>query len=127
MNELNKVKKTKKDMSLAKYQKTLLEVGSKVFERDICNRLNQKFYEIRKSVDKKYDYFEEMIDSIEEKEKKIIKKINTQQNFFKRIMINNNRTNWIYGINSKIDFFPKVRFFPTPKNLLNNDQRNNYS
>ena len=127
MNELNKIKKTKKDMSLAKYQKTLLEVGNKVFERDICNKLNQKFYEIRKSVEKKYDYFEELIDSIEEREKKIIKKINTQQNFFKRIMVNNNKSNWIYGMNNKIDFFPKVKFYPTPKTLLNYDQRNNYS
>ena len=127
MNELNKTKKTKKDMSLAKYQKALLEVGSKAFERDICNKLNQKFYEIRKSAEKKYDYFEELIDSIEEKEKKIIRKINTQQNFFKKIMVNNNKSSLVYSINTKMDFFPKIKFYPTPKNLLNNNQRNIFS
>ena len=109
-------------MSLIQYQKKLLEVGSKVLDRDICNKLNQKFYEISKSIDNKYDFFGGLIDNIEEKEKKIIRKINTQQNFFKKVMVNNNRANWIYGMSNKIDYFPKVKFYPTPKYLLYNNK-----
>ena len=107
-------------MSLVKYQKALLEIGSKVLNRDSSNKLNLKFIEIRKSTEKKYDYLEKEIIKIEEKEKKIIKKINTQQNFFKRIMVNNNKSNWIYGQNKKFDFFPEINFYPIPKYLFNN-------
>ena len=122
LSEINKVKKLKNDMTLVKYQNTLMEVGSKGLDRDIRNKLNQKFYEIRKSTEKKYDYFEKVIDTIEEKERKIIRKINTQQNFFKKIMVDNNKSNWIYGAGNKIDFFPKIKFYPTPKFLLYNYQ-----
>ena len=123
INEINKVKKLKNDMNLIQYQKTLMEVGSQVLDRDICNKLNKKFYDIRKSTEKTYHYFVGIIDTIEEKEKKIIRKINTQQNFFKKVMVNNNRANWIYGMNNKIDFFPEVKFYPTPKFLLYNEQK----
>ena len=119
LNQLNQVKKLKNDMSLVKYQKALLEIGSKVLNRDLSSKLNLKFIEIRKSTEKKYDYLEKEIIKIEEKEKKIIKKINTQQNFFKKIMVNNNKSNWIYGQNKKIDYFPEINFIPLSKYLFN--------
>ena len=121
LNQLNQVKQLKNDMSLIKYQRALLEIGSKVLNRDLSNKLNLKFIEIRKSSEKKYNYLEKEIIKIEEKEKKIIKKINTQQNFFKRIMINNNKSNWIYGQNKKIDYFPEINFIPIPRYLLYNN------
>jgi len=122
MTQLNQIKKLKNDMPLIKYQKTLLDVGSQVLDRDMNNKLNQKFFEIRKVTEKKYDYFEFFINSIEDKEKKIIKKINTQQNFFKRIMVNHNKSKFIYGTSNKVDFFPEIKFYPTPKHLFNNSQ-----
>lgn len=122
MTQLNEIKKLKNDMPLIKYQKTLLDVGSQVLDRDMNNKLNQKFFEIRKATEKKYDYFESFINSIEDKEKKIIKKINTQQNFFKRIMVNHNKSKLIYGTSNKVDFFPEIKFYPTPKHLLYNNQ-----
>ena len=121
LTQLNKVKKLKNNMSLAKYQKTLFDVGSQVLNRDLTYKLNLKFSEIRRSTEKKYDYFEGEIDSIEEKEKKIIKKINTQQNFFKNIMVKNNKSKWVYGISKKVDFFPNINFYPTPRYLLYNN------
>ena len=121
LTKLNEVKKQKNDMTLMKYQNRLLEVGSKVLKRDVREKLNEKFIEIRKITEKKYDYFERALDSIEDEEKEIIKKINTQQNFFKRIMINNNKEKLIFGLTKKHDFFPKIKFYPTPKNLLYNN------
>lgn len=121
LTKLNEVKKQKNDMTLMKYQNRLLEVGSKVLKRDVREKLNKKFIEIRKVTEKKYDYFERALDSIEDEEKEIIKKINTQQNFFKRTMINNNKEKLIYGLTKKHDFFPKIKFYPTPRNLLYNN------
>ena len=121
LTKLNEVKKQKNDMTLMKYQNRLLEVGSKVLKRDVREKLNEKFIEIRKITEKKYDYFERALDSIEDEEKEIINKINTQQNFFKRIMINNNKEKLIFGLTKKHDFFPKIKFYPTPKNLLYNN------
>jgi hypothetical protein len=121
LTKLNEVKKQKNDMSLLNYQNRLLEVGSKVLKRDVREKLNKKFIEIRKVTEKKYDYFERALDSIEDQEKEIINRINTQQNFFKRIMINNNKENLIYGLTKKHDFFPKIKFYPTPKYLLYNN------
>ena len=120
LKQLNKVKKLKNEMNLFSYQNTLLDVGSKLLERDVREKLNEQFIQIRKSTEKKYDYFEDEIDVIESKEKKIISNINTQQNFFKKIMIENNRSSLIYGLTNKHDNFPKIRFYPTPKNLLYN-------
>ena len=122
MSQLDKVKKQKKDMSLIKYQKTLLDLGNQIFDREINNKLNQKFLEIRKATEKRYDYFEKVIDSIEDREKTIIRQINTQQNFFKRIMINNNKSNLIYGVSNKIDFFPDIKFHRAHRHLLNINQ-----
>ena len=120
LKQLNKVKKLKNEMNLMTYQNTLLDVGSKLLERDVRQKLNEQFIEIRRSTEKQYDYFEDEIDTIESKEKKIISKINTQQNFFKKIMIENNKSSLIYGVTNKHDNFPKIRFYPTPKNLLYN-------
>ena len=121
LTKLNEVKKQKNDMSLLNYQNRLLEVGSKVLKRDVREKLNKKFIEIRKVTEKKYDYFERALDSIEDQEKEIINRINTQQNFFKRIMIENNKESLIYGLTKKHDFFPRIKFYPTPKNLLYNN------
>ena len=121
LTKLNEVKKQKNEMTLMNYQNRLLEVGSKVLKRDVREKLNKKFIEIRKITEKNYDYFERVLDSIEDEEKEIINKINTQQNFFKRIMINNNKENLIYGLTKKHDFFPKIKFYPTPKYLLYNN------
>ena len=115
ISQLDKIKKLKNDMSLIKYQKTLLDLGNKIFDREINNKLNQKFIEIRKATEKKYDYLEKEIDLIEDREKTIIRQINTQQNFFKRIMINNNKSNLIYGVSNKIDFFPNIKFHHTQR------------
>ena len=120
LTELDEVKKLKNDMSLLNYQKSLLDVGGKVLNRELNSKLSQKFFEIRKSTEIKIEYFENIIDSIENKEKKIIRKINKQQNFFKKIMVNNNKANLVYGINRKIDLFPQIKFYPTPKYLLSN-------
>ena len=57
LTKLNEVKKQKNDMTLMKYQNRLLEVGSKVLKRDVREKLNEKFIEIRKITEKKYDYF----------------------------------------------------------------------
>ena len=120
LTELDEVKKLKNDMSLMNYQKTLLDVGGKVLNRELNDKLTQKFFEIRKSTETKIEYFENIIDDIEDKEKKIIKKINTQQNYFKKTMVDNNKGRWIYGMSNKVDFFPQIKFYPTPKYLLAN-------
>ena len=122
MTQLNKVKKLKNDMNLVRYQNTLMDVGSKVLKRDAREKLNEQFIQIRKSTEKKYHCFEEEIESIERKEKKIIFKINTQQSFFKKIMIENNKSSLIYGITNKHDNFPRIRFYPTPRKLLYNSK-----
>jgi hypothetical protein len=121
LKKLNEVKKQKNDMNLMNYQNRLLEVGSKVLKRDVREKLNAKFIEIRKVTEKKYDYFERALDAIEDQEKEIINRINTQQNFFKKIMIDNNKERMIYGLTKKHDFFPRIKFYPTPKNLLYNN------
>lgn len=90
MSIIENTKKLKGNMSLFKYQNLLMNVGTKNLNRETREKLNNKFVTLRTFSDKGYNLLNESLESIEKKEKKIIDSINTQQNYYKRKMKENN-------------------------------------
>lgn len=84
MDQIESTKKLKESMSLCKYQNLLLEVGTKNLNKEIRDKLNDKFISLRKFTEKPYALFRQSLDKIENKEKEIIESINTKQDFYKK-------------------------------------------
>ena len=90
INKIEDTKKLKGGMSLLKYQNLLMDVGTKNLNREDKQKLNNKFRTLRIFSDKSYNLLRDTLESIEKDEKKIIDSINTQQNYYKRKMRENN-------------------------------------
>lgn len=110
INKIESTKKLKGNMSLLKYQNLLMDVGSKNLNRETKQKLNNKFRTLRVFSDKSYNLLRDSLEKIERKEKKIIDSINTQQNYYKRKMKENN----FYTISNKRHFglvsLPNLKF-----------------
>jgi len=110
MNQIESTKKLKESMSLYKYQNLLLEVGSQNLNKEIRDKLNDKFISLRKFTEKPYALFRQCLDKIENREKEIIESINTKQDFYKQKM-KEKKYKTIY-ISRSMDYkeLPNIRF-----------------
>ena len=118
MDQIESTKKLKESMSLYKYQNLLLEVGSQNLNKEIKDKLNDKFISLRKFTEKPYALFRQCLDKIENREKEIIKSINTKQNFYKKKM-KEKKYRTIY-ISRSMDYreLPNIRFLKQNKPKL---------
>lgn len=115
LDEINKTKKLKFKMSLNRYQNLLLDVGSKNLPRETRDKLNDKFVSLRKSIDKAYVLFRDSLDKIEDEEKDIIDSINTQQDFYKKKMMENKYYTLAMSINLDDKTLPNLKLLKVRK------------
>jgi hypothetical protein len=115
MDQIENTKKLKESMSLYKYQNLLLEVGSQNLNKEIRDKLNDKFVSLRKFTQKPYALFRQCLDKIENREKEIIQSINTKQDFYKKKM-KEKKYRTIY-ISRSMDYkeLPNIRFLKQNK------------
>ena len=118
MDQIESTKKLKESMSLYKYQNLLLEVGSQNLNKEIRDKLNDKFVSLRKFTQKPYALFRQCLDKIENREKEIINSINTKQDFYKKKM-KEKKYRTIY-ISRSMDYreLPNIRFLKHRKPKL---------
>ena len=102
-------------MSLNRYQNLLLDVGSKNLPRETRDKLNDKFVSLRKSIDKAYVLFRDSLDKIEDEEKDIIDSINTQQDFYKKKMMENKYYTLAMSINLDDKTLPNLKLLKVRK------------
>ena len=98
LNKIELTKKLKNSFSLLKYQNLLLDV-SKNLDWDSRVKLTNKFTNLRNKISKEYELLRKSVRDIENKEKKIIEKVNRQQDNFKKNMRENNYYCMTIGMN----------------------------
>ena len=109
--KIEDTKKLKYNMSLLKYQNLLMNVGTKNLNLETKQKLHNKFKSLRSMSNRKYSLFQEYLQMIEEKEEKIIKSINTQQDFYKKEM-KKSRYNTFSATRIVNDFgLPNLKFY----------------
>ena len=118
MDQIENTKKLKESLSLYKYQNLSLEVGSQNLNKEIRDKLNDKFISLRKFTEKHYALFRQCLDKIENREKEIIQSINTKQDFYKKKM-KEKKYKTIY-ISRSMDYreLPNIRFLKQNKPKL---------
>lgn len=120
MHKIEKVKRMKETLPLFEYQNLLLKTGGKVLPKESRQQLFQKFRFIRKSIEKEYGLFKEVLPEIEKKEQKIITQINLRQRKYNKTMSPGKKEDKKASFfNFNTNFLPEIKFIKTPKYKLN--------
>lgn len=86
LDDLEKKKHQKNEKNVEAYQKSLLRTGFNLFSNEALQQLNQNFIVIKKKSDTNIHSNIMFIKRIEKKEKKIIAKINRNQELAKKLL-----------------------------------------
>lgn len=83
---LFKAKKRKKELNLYQYQTSLLDSIENVICQNNFHALKRRFAKIRSECCTKYDTIYPFLEEIEKKEREVIKKVNTADQYFERML-----------------------------------------
>ena len=86
LDDLEKKKHQKNEKNVEAYQKSLLRTGFNLFSNEALQQLNQNFIAIKKKSDTNIHSNIMFIKRVEKKEKKIIAKINRNQELAKKLL-----------------------------------------
>ena len=86
LDDLEKKKHQKNEKNVVAYQKSLLRTGFNLFSNEALQQLNQNFIAIKKKSDTNIHSNIIFIKRVEKKEKKIIAKINRNQELAKKLL-----------------------------------------
>lgn len=109
MKKLEKSKKLKDSLSLQKYQKLLLKVGSKNLDIPTKIKLEKTFLSLRKSPKRKMNILESLV-TFENLEKKIINSINSKQFLYQKKIKEINSLSSSRPAFGGLKTLPKIKF-----------------
>lgn len=109
----DKIKKKRKDLSLEKYQRKLIQLSSLSFNRNTVIDLYKTFRQLRKNNSVKIEKSKKFIKQIEEKETKIYKNISNNQNKFIKVLNQ-------YKVKIPNEMLPKIEMKTILKKKINN-------